>query len=309
MANLTRRKGEEGEQQRQLRRRRDRLLSFYPLPGVLPRGDKELDSLDAPACTIAGDPKARGGGEEQGPKKVKTGGGSEQGRKRRRRQKPRPSHSRSLRPPSPATRSPAPIAVVSGSPEEGDGTPSSKGGGGGEEGGAAVGGEDLEEPAPGAAARLGPGRRLCVGGWLSWRRSSSLRLAAGRTLVVDFGFYRHPSAIGHWAEVAGQLASHVFSETRGSENENESATEIDDESGDENGDENGGSGKESPSATASTASCSSTSLAATSASGPEPPWPRPWGSSPGGSLPPIYFQEGVEALSDLQASAAAAAGR
>ena len=163
VANLTTRKGWEGEQQRQLRRQRERLLSFYPLPGVLPRGDKELDSLDARGLHHSWRPKGprrrRRAGAEEGEEQEEEANKDESGDGGRNRALPIPAlfdlpvlrrarlhlsrWSLALRKRAMALRH-----------RRGGRKRKRRG----------CGGKDLEEPAPGAAARLGPGRRLCVGG-------------------------------------------------------------------------------------------------------------------------------------------------
>jgi len=247
------------------------------------------------ACTIAGDPKARGGGEEQGPKKVKS--------RRRKRTRTKAATAAETAP------FPFPLSSTSQSCDalactyRGGLWLSGRGrwhsvieGGAGSGSGAAVAGKISRNLRLAPLRVSGPAGAFASA--VAAERSSSLRLAAGRTLVVDFGFYRHPSAIGHWAEVAGQLASHVFSETRGSENENENENEIDVD--DENGDENGGKRERKPLRHrfdrvvllhVSRAHFGEWARAALAAA---------LGVEPGGSLPPVFFQEGVEALSDLR---------
>ena len=249
------------------------------------------------ACTIAGDPKARGGGEEQGPKKVKS--------RRRKRTRTKAATAAETAP------FPFPLSSTSQSCDalactyRGGLWLSGRGrwhsvieGGAGSGSGAAVAGKISRNLRLAPLRVSGPAGAFASA--VAAERSSSLRLAAGRTLVVDFGFYRHPSAIGHWAEVAGQLASHVFSETRGSENENENENENEIDVDDENGDENGGKRERKPLRHrfdrvvllhVSRAHFGEWARAALAAA---------LGVEPGGSLPPVFFQEGVEALSDLR---------
>ena len=124
---------------------------------------------------------------------------------------------------------------------------------------------------------------------------SSLRLVAGRTLVLDFGFYRHPSAIGHWAEAAGQLASHVFAaEARGSSERDGDSDDAanDDESGDNNQKlQRRHRFDRVVLLHVSRRHFGEWARAALAAA---------LGVEPGGFLPPIYFQRGVESLADLR---------
>ena len=169
------------------------------------------------ACTLAGDPKARGGGKEQEQKVKKKKEANSRTKAATAAETPALLLSRSRRPPSPATPSPAPTRGGLWLSGRGRWHSIVEGGSRGIGGLSSAAGKisrnlrlsPLRASGPAAAFASAA---VAAGDAASSSPSSSLLLASGRTLVVDFGFYRHPSAIGHWAEVAGQLASHVFAE-------------------------------------------------------------------------------------------------
>jgi len=281
--------------------------------------DKGSWTLSMPeACTLAGDPKIRGGGKEQKRKKKK--------RTKSTKKKDSDDDADSSSPASFPLSSPFPLSSTS---QSCDALACSYRGGlwlsgrgrwhsiieGTSRGG--IGG--LSSPAAGKVSRnlrLSPLRvsgsaaafASAVAGDASSSSSSSsaLRFASGRTLVIDFGFYRHPSAIGHWAEVAGQVASQVFAEEEEEEVEGAAAAATERRSKrDDGGDENDDESDDDETRRGRTVRAFDRVLLLHFSRHHFGEWAcaalaAALGVEPGGSLPPVFFQQGVELLSGLR---------